>query len=429
MPPSTPSTTGGRDLTKLQRKVVAALAAGQVVGGIGTGATLSLGALLIVQVSGSQAWSGMAATTGTLGAALFAIPLARLAAARGRRVSLSTGAIVAVLGGLLVIGAARLENFPLLLIGLTLMGAAAALNLQARFAATDLAKDTTKGRDLSLVVWSTTFGVVLGPNLFEPGEALGTWAGLPPLTGGFAIAVVAQVVGVLVYLVALRPDPLRTAKQLALEEPDQAPSEKPSRALAILRTNAPARRATITIALSHAVMVALMGMTPVHMTGHGSALTVIGLTISLHLAGMYALAPVFGWLTDRWGGRPVVLLGQGLLAAALITSVLGADSTLGVTAALILLGVGWSASTVAGSTLLTRTVSPTHRPQVQGLSDALMNVAGAIGGAAAGPVLALIAFQGLSAVLLVLVLLVVIIQVRDRRVRAGSHGLESLSAR
>ncbi len=94
----------------LQRRVVRVLAAGQVLGGLGAGATLSLGALLITEVSGSPAWSGMAATTATLGAVLLAVPLARLAQARGRRTSLSTGALIAVLGGVLVVTAAVLGS-------------------------------------------------------------------------------------------------------------------------------------------------------------------------------------------------------------------------------------------------------------------------------------------------------------------------------
>jgi MFS family permease len=401
------------DRRRLQRRVLMALSVGQILGGIGTGATLSLGALLIVQVSGSAAWSGMAATTGTLGAALFAIPLARLARAKGRRFSLTAGAAVATAGGLLVIAAAYLFSFPLLLMGLTLMGAAAALNLQARFAATDLADSSTRGRDLSLVVWSTTFGVVLGPNLFEPGEALGAWLGLPSLTGGFAISVLAQIAGIAVYLISLRPDPLLTATFSAFSE-GKALDGRAVGGMSILRVNPLARRATVTIALSHAVMVALMGMTPVHMTGHGSSLTIVGVTISLHLAGMYALAPLFGWLTDRWGGRTVVLLGQAMLAAALIIGIFSANSMAGVTVSLIFLGVGWSASTVAGSALLTQSVIPRHRPQVQGLSDALMNAAGVVGGALAGPVLALIAFQGLSGTLLILVLIVIVVQLARR---------------
>lgn len=404
------STTAHR--RALQRRVVRVLALGQVLGGVGVGATLALGALLVTEVSGSPAWSGMAATMNTLGAALLAVPLARLARARGRRISLSTGAVTAMAGASVTIGAAVLSSFPLLLVGLALLGAGSALNLQSRFAATDLAPDETRARDLSLVVWSTTIGAVLGPNLFVPGEVLGRALGLPELTGGFVIALVAQAAGALVYLTGLRPDPLL----LAVADGEAAGAGRPSPAggLAVLRSSPSARRAVLTVALSHAVMVALMSMTPVHLTGQGASLSLVGLTISLHVAGMYALAPVFGWLADRLGRRPVVLLGQVAFTAALVLSWLASASPVLVTVGLVLLGLGWSASTVAGSALVAEAVPPPERPQLQGVSDLFMNLAGAAGGALAGPVLALVGFDGLSAALLVLVGLVVLAH-RGRR--------------
>ena len=66
------------------------------------------------------------------------------------------------------------------------------------------------------------------------------------------------------------------------------------------------------VAFSHATMVALMSMAPVHLREHGATLTVVGLTISLHVARMYALSPVFGWLADRLGRIPGILAGQSL---------------------------------------------------------------------------------------------------------------------
>ncbi|WP_432543943.1 MFS transporter [Kineococcus sp. SYSU DK002] len=399
------------DHRDLQRRVVRVLAAGQVLGGLGTGATLSLGALLITDVSGSPAWSGMAATASTLGAAALAVPLARLAQARGRRTSLSTGALLAVLGGGTVVAAAALGSFPMLLVGLLLMGSGQALNLQARFAATDLATASTRGRDLSLVVWSTTLGAVTGPNLFEPGEHVGRALGLPPLTGGFVISAAAQALGAVVFLTGLRPDPLLTATAAAAAEtPDGPSAARPAGGTALLRTSAAARRAVLTVAASHATMVALMAMTPVHLTGHGASLSVVGLTISLHVAGMYALSPLFGALSDRFGARTVVLAGQALYLAALLTALVGAADTTLVTVSLVLLGLGWSASVVAGSTLVSTAVAPAQRPRLQGVSDSLMNCAGAAGGALSGPVLARVGFDGLAAALLVLVLVVTLAQ-------------------
>jgi MFS family permease len=363
------------------------------------GATLSLGALLSAQLSGSSAWSGMAATMSTLGAALVAVPLARLAQARGRRRSLATGALVAGTGAMLAIAAVAVDTFPLLLLALMLLGAGSATNLQARFAATDLAGTKFRARDLSIVVWSTTIGAVLGPNLFGPGEDLGRALGLPPMTGAFAFSLLATVGAAAVYSFGLRPDPLLTA--LAARTVDA--SAPPRRGgLAIVLANPSARYAVAVIALSHATMVALMSMAPVHLREHGATLTVVGLTISLHVAGMYALSPVFGWLADRLGRTQVILVGQALLLASLAIFWLAGESSTAMTVGLILLGLGWSASVVSGSALIAEAVGVNDRAALQGFSDLSMNAAGALGGASAGLVLSVVGYSGLGLATMIL---------------------------
>jgi MFS family permease len=383
-----------------QRTVVGILVVGQILGGIGMGATLSLGALLAAQLSGSSAWSGMAATMSTLGAALAAVPLARLAQARGRRRSLAAGSLIAGLGATLAITAVAVDTFVLLLVALMLLGSGSAANLQARFAATDLASSATRGRDLSIVVWSTTIGAVLGPNLFGPGETVGAALGLPPLTGAFAFSLAATVAAAIVYTVGLRPDPLLTAMAERGADPG-GPRRRGG--LDLVRTNPAARYAVATIALSHATMVALMSMAPVHLRDHGASLTIVGFTISLHVAGMYALSPVFGALADRVGRMPVILFGQAVLLGALVTFWLAGESTTAMTVGLILLGLGWSASVVAGSALISDSVGVYDRAPLQGFSDLSMNAAGALAGALAGPVLLLVGYSGLGLVTMSLV--------------------------
>ncbi len=392
------------DHTPLQRTVVRVLIVGQILGGIGMGATLSLGALLAAQLSGSSAWSGMAATMSTLGAALVAVPLARLAQRRGRRRSLATGSLIAGSGAVLAITAVSVDVFPVLLLALMLLGAGSATNLQARFAATDLASTQFRARDLSIVVWSTTIGAVLGPNLFGPGEVVGEALGLPPLTGAFAFSLIATVGAALVYTVGLRPDPLLTA--LAAREADPASGTRRG-GLAIVRANPQARFAVAVIASSHATMVALMSMAPVHLRDHGATLTLVGLTISLHVAGMYALSPVFGALADRLGRMPVILTGQTLLLASLAIFWLAAESQTAMTVGLILLGLGWSASVVAGSALIIEAVDIHDRAALQGFSDLSMNAAGALGGALAGLILSAIGYSGLGLATMVLVVIIV----------------------
>ncbi|HET8957999.1 MAG TPA: MFS transporter, partial [Microcella sp.] len=199
------------DVARLQRRVRGTLMAGQVLAGLGMGSTLSLGALLAAEVSGTPALSGMAATMATLGAALAAVPLARLASRAGRAPALALGASIAAVGGMLAIASAALGWFPLLLVALAAIGVGTAVNLQSRFAAADLAAAATRGRDLSLVVWATTIGAVSGPNLIGPGESLGAALGLPPLSGAFVFTAAAQLSAAVLYVVLLRPDPLRVA--------------------------------------------------------------------------------------------------------------------------------------------------------------------------------------------------------------------------
>lgn len=416
MPPAVPPI----DVASVQRRVRSTLMAGQVLAGLGMGSTLSIGAILAAEVSGSPAFSGLAATMATLGAALAAIPLARLAGRAGRARALATGALTAAAGAVLAIIAAGLPSFPLLLVGIMLIGVGTAVNLQSRFAAADVAAPATRGRDLSLVVWATTVGAVSGPNLIGPGEQLGAAIGLPPLSGPFLFTVVAQISAATLYLVALRPDPLRLALQLARDAAAAAAEAGESVTQAARSDRAGIRLALVALALSHATMVSVMAMTPVHLTDHGASLVIVGFTISLHIAGMYALSPVFGILADRLGRWWTILFGQSLLVASLLVTALGAENEAAVVVGLILLGLGWSASTVAGSALLTESTAPERRPVIQGRSDLLMSGSGAVGGLLAGPTLAALGYSGLSFVTLGLVAIVVTLLLLTPRAAGGA---------
>ena len=395
----------------VQRRTVLVLSLGQVLGGIAFGATVSLGALLAADISGSDALSGLATASVTLGAALCAIPLARLAARVGRRRALTMGNLFALIGIAVVILAASLRVFPLLLAGILLIGAGNAGNLQSRFAATDLAAPQHRGRDLSIVVWSTTIGGVAGPLLLGPGELVGHAVGMPPQTGSYLFSFVAQCAALALYLVALRPDPLLAAQKLA---------KATAAATGVVVADRPrvARYAIFAIAGSHVVMASVMAMTPVHLShmAHGAdgmaatpadVSALVGITIALHVGGMYALSPVFGVLADRWGRLRVVLLGQVLLAGALAFAVFSGTEAWGVMVALILLGLGWSAATVAGAALLTEASAPDLRTRRQGRSDSLMSLCAAAGSVLAGVVLANFQYAGLGVAAFVLVVAIV----------------------
>ncbi len=390
----------------MQRRTLTVLSAGQALGGLSNGVALGVGSLLVEQVTGDPALAGLAATMLTLGGALLAVPLARLAARRGRRISLTSGALIALVGALTLALGGSLGSAWIVLPGFLILGASTAINLQSRFAATDLSLPERRGRDLSLVVWMTTIGVIVGPNLIPAGDALGTALGLPHLVGAYLISAAALVLAALLLWLGLRPDPLLTARGLV------AATDRAVPRLRLLR-HPRALAAVVTIACGQAVMVGVMALTPVHLGHHGHGLTMIGLTMSAHTAGMYALSPVFGWLTDRIGARTVAIGGAALLTAAVLTG-LSLDSHLA-PIPLALLGLGWSATTVAGSTLVAGAVAAELRPALQGRSDLAMGLAGASAGALAGPVLGLVGYAGLNAAMLPVIAALVVAAVLATR--------------
>lgn len=411
MPAASPVTDEAAEIARVQRRTVRVLAAGQVLGGIAFGATVSLGALLAADLSGQEALSGLATASVTLGASLCAIPLARLAARRGRRVALTLGNLFALVGIAVVITAASLRLFPLLIVGVILIGAGNAGNLQSRFAATDLADTGRRGRDLGTVVWATTVGAVAGPLLLTPGEAVGELLGMPQLTGSYAFSIVAQIAAFVLYLTALRPDPLLTAQRLA--QSGEARREH------IVETDRPvaARYAIFAVAGSHVVMASVMAMTPIHLAhlAPDHVTLVVGTTIALHVFGMYGLSPVFGVLADRVGRIATIMLGQALLAASLVLAAVAPDAQVAVVVALFLLGAGWSAATVAGAALLTESTLTALRPRRQGISDTVMTFSAAVGAVLAGLVLARIGYGGLALVALVIVVAVTVLAPYARR--------------
>lgn len=393
-------TSGTVDIAAVQRRTVAVLSAAQVLGGLGVGIGVAVGGLMAADVAGTDAVAGLAQTCGVLGAAIVAIPLAGLTRRRGRRSGLVAGMLLGTLGAATVVTASVLASLPLLLAGLLLVGAATAAGLQARYGATDLAEPGHTARSLSMVVWATTVGSVLGPNLADPAGRLGASVGLPALAGPFLVTFVAFGASAAVLAAFLRPDPLRLA---TLGDADAAPRPgggQPGFA-ASLRVVARAPRALVglaAIASSHVAMVSVMVMTPVHMAHVDVSLSVIGLVISVHVLGMYAASPLVGYLADRAGRVPVVVAGALITAtAAVVSGSAPPHDAVRLGVGLFLLGLGWSCGLVAGSALLSESVPREHRTAAQGTSDLVMNGCAAIGGSLAGVVVAAASYGWLAA--------------------------------
>nr|WP_240947689.1 MFS transporter [Planosporangium mesophilum] len=405
------------DVSRVQRRTLSLLFMTQVVGGSGVAMGIAVGALLAAAMGGAGV-SGLAASASVVGGALLAVPATRLIRSRGRRPGLVFAYACGVCGALVVVTAAAIGSVALLFVGMALFGGGSAANLQARYAAADLSGPDRRARHLSLIVWATTLGSVAGPNLAPLADRYAHRSGLPTYTGPFVISAVAFTVVALVIAAALRPDPLLVAREVGRDAvpagsaagpdagpvagPDAAPAAGPDAGLVAGPDAAPAaglreaaravravpaaRLGVSAVAVGHLVMVGVMSMTPVHIGGyvHGDVLRVVGVVLSLHIGGMYALSPLVGWLTDRLGRRQVILGGLATLLVACAVAGTAGHHTPRLGLGLGLLGVGWSGTMIAGSTLLSESVGTVVRPAVQGLSDLVMGLSGAFAGAMSG---------------------------------------------
>ena len=187
-------------------------------------------------------------------------------------------------------------------------------NQLSRYAAADLVPPGRRASTLGLVVWGATVGAVVGPNLVAFSGEVAENLGLPVLTGPYLVPMVFVGAAAVLSFVMLRPDPYELADTTV--EQMRGDDGAAPRLAELLRR--PAVLAAITaLVFGQVVMVLIMTMTPLHMTQHGHGLAAVGFVISGHTFGMFALSPISGRLTDRYGSPVVIAAGLAVLASPL----------------------------------------------------------------------------------------------------------------
>ena len=373
----------GPDLNALRRRTVGVLFAGVALGSTGHIAAVTVTSIVALELGGDRTLAGLPAALVVLGAAVGATILGWVMGRWGRRPGLAGGYLVGVVGALVAVAGIVAHSFPVLLAGCLAIGFGNSSNQLSRYAAADMYPTRRRASAIGLVVWGATVGAVIGPNLVGISGDVAVSLGLPRLSGPYLVPLVLVAIASLLSFILLRPDPRNLADQ---SDPGQL-------VLPSARIGAVLRRPTVAFAVlaliaGQFVMVLIMTMTPLHMTDHGHDLTAVGIVISAHVFGMFALSPISGSLTDRFGSLPTIYAGLSLvLGSALLSAVAAPTDQLVLLLALFLLGWGWNLGFVAGSNMLTGGVSATERARIQGVSDALIWSTSAIASIGSGFVL------------------------------------------
>lgn len=323
-----------------------------------SGVVLMNGAMAVASVAGTlvagdrlgAGWGGVPATAGIVGTGMGALVLTRLMNGTGRRSALVIGYVAAAVGACLAVAGVTWDKMAGLIAGMVLLGLGNAGAQLSRYAAAELHPAERRGFAIGVVVWSAALGAVGGPLLLDGSGAAAAGMGATSFAGPFLLAALACAAAA----VAAAGAPVQAERIGA-----------PYGLRQMLARNPATWSALIAMVTAQVVMVAVMTAVPLEMHMHGHGLVAVGVTLSVHTLGMFALSPLTGRLCDRFGAYPVIVGGLLLLIVSA-----GLAATAIRPLGLFLLGYAWNLCFVGGSARLARDLPESERPHIEGAVDA-----------------------------------------------------------
>jgi MFS family permease len=374
----------------------------------------TVAALIAEEITGSKSLAGLPGATGTLGVAVGAAFLSWLSYRSGRRPTFAVGYSIAVAGAGLVVLAIGAQNLVVLLIGMAAIGIGRSVGQLARYAAGDMRSEERRGAAISLVVWASTIGAVLGPPMLGPTGAWASAAGFNELTGPVFIAMIGFGLASTLMIVGLRPDPLTLAVSDHADKPNA--SAKPIGELLQSRL---VQLAVAAIVVSQVVMVLVMVMTPIHIKDFDGTLSTVGYVMMAHTIGMFAIAPLTGWFIGKVGARKMILIAVGVfLGACALAATATTASTSILLVSMFFLGVAWNFGFVSGSTLLQSGQGVADRLKLQGVADSAAWISSAVAATSSGLLLDATSYRSLALIGGLLALIPLVPLIRTRLVHA-----------
>ena len=321
-------------------------------------------------------WMATLPVTGyVVGAALAAMPVARLQARLGRKRSFQIGLVVAAISSAGCALAVTLGSFWMLVACTLLAGFYSANAALYRFAGPELVAPAFKERAISLVLAGGVAGAFIGPNL---ASASRSWLAVP-----FAGAYLALVAVALLSLAVLSL--IRFPAHVA-----PPPGPAVGRSAAELMRQPVFFTAVAAAALGYGVMNLLMAATPIAMQQCQHPFDSAALVLEWHVLGMFVPSFFTGHLIRRVGALPVMAAGVVLNLVCVAVALSGVD-LMQFLVALAALGVGWNFLYTGGTTMLTQAYRPEEKNRAQGTMDTCVFATMALSSFASG---ALVTTQG-----------------------------------
>ncbi len=337
---------------------------------------LTLSSIIAADLLGSDFLAGLPSTLGLVGRAVFALPFGYLMDRMGRRLALSTGYGMAVVGSVVSVWAISGNNFFGFLLGALFLGMARSASDQSRYVGAEVFRSDRRAKVIGIIVSAGTIGAILGPILVPLSTNWMDNYGLPERAGPFVVSAILMLVATTTVFLLLRPDPKILGLKIAAEEAAENPQSVEhvvgeGRPLHAIFSEPMVQLAVLSMVLSFFVMAMLMVITPLHMDRNDHSTTAISGVIMAHTLGMFGLAWLTGWLIDKFGRIQMIVTGTAILAASCILAPLSLRLPI-LSLALFLLGLGWNFCYISGSSLLSDALAAHERGRAQGASEGLV---------------------------------------------------------
>ncbi len=406
----TAATTAGTERDRLVRRNTTLLAFAQGFVQTTFPVMLVIGGPAASRLSGREGAAGLLWAVYFVAAAAGAALIGRWMDRAGRRPGLFLSYVLVGVAAAAAALSIRAGSFWGLLASTIPFGVALGGANLARGAVADMYPAERRGKAVGIVLAAGTVGAVLSPIAAAAIEGVAGEGSILPW-----IVPVAGAIGALACVGAVRPDP----RDLAVVDPTvRAVGGRSPRELLRLPTF---RTALLAAAVGQMTMIGVMGVTPTALDHAHHGGTTISLVISTHIAGMFAFAPLIGWWMDRVGRRAALVAGcvVSIVGALLAASELNAVV---IGAGLFAIGIGWSATFLGATAVISDITAPNERAGALGFTDLLVSLTSALAGLAGGIVLEAAGYGplgvGLAALVGAALLVVARMRATEARVRA-----------
>lgn len=311
--------------------------------------------------------------------AMTAGPVSAFMSRHGRRAGFQLGAAGAIAGALAALAAILTGSFALLCMAAVFQGLCSASAQFYRFAAAELAGHERAPRAIGFVLLGNIMAALSVPTAVNA-------AGLFTADHGLAAFLAALAFG----LLALVPPTLLIF----------APAPAPPQRQPLLPMGAFLRRpyywvGVVTASAGNGAMALLMAAAPLAIVHAGHSMHHSTGIIQLHVIAMFLPSLFAGWLIARLGAGRVAAVGVLCLGATILISHAGQGLD-HFTWGMLMLGVGWNFTFVAGTTIVTRTHDASERAAAQGLNETIIFGTAALMSLGAGALIDSLGWWGLN---------------------------------